>query len=143
MAAPGCPRRDDPDGDAKKRIRGWVRFSLTYPHIRCGWYREPDGSEYGCKALARTNPRDAYQCEACPLPRADPGPEIRGRFRLYQWLHEYQEGTVKCAHRWRLLQEGRSAFELDGLMEDLAAIDDTIEGIRQAQAELDTKRRAG
>ncbi len=130
------------DGGQKKSIERWVRFKYLHPYIDCRAQRDPStGEQWGCDWIAQFNPASAYRCERCPLPVADPGPEVRARMHLHGYLYAYPEGHPIREHRWRVLTERRSARSLSPVIEDLVAIDECVQ--RLVLAEMKTKRKHG
>ena len=70
----------------------------------------------------------AYECERCPLHRADPGPEIRLAFDVYLWA---QAAPVETrARRWETIL----ATEDERLIADVEEIATLVERYRSAQA---------
>lgn len=77
----------------------------------------------------------AYECDRCPLPRFDPGPELRTAVRLHSELFSPAEGPV---HEWRW-QRFLAAEPDPQLVDDVLMVHGVVMDLREET----TERRRG
>lgn len=119
-----------------------MRFCLSHPTIRCWEVTAADGTKYGCDHLKVVAPERAYKCSTCPLPKADPGPEIRSIYTLYNFIFAFPENSIFFKDRWARVRRSMPTEQWDDLLSSFyvirAIVDRTnvaAQAVAQAQIE--------